>query len=135
MLRGDHAGALSSNNRELMGGAIWKLQQVGLILLTLLSFHPGLFHIQENLFFTLLAVALGASWVEGRPVWIRTPIDLPLLLFVSWVLLTVPFATDPAYSFSEWRKLSAQVLVFYWAVLVLQREPALTVRRGCFLPS
>jgi heptosyltransferase-3/putative inorganic carbon (HCO3(-)) transporter len=43
-----------------------------------------------------------------------------MLGFVGWVLCTVPFATDLAYSFSEWRKLVAQVLVFYWAMFVLR---------------
>jgi heptosyltransferase-3/putative inorganic carbon (HCO3(-)) transporter len=84
-----------------------------------LSFFPRLFHSQEYAFFFLLAVALCLAWVERINPWIRTPIDLPLFGFVGWVLCTVPFATDPAYSFSEWRKLVAQVLVFYWAMFVL----------------
>ena len=98
---------------------LWKLQAYGLMGITFLSFFPGLFHSQEYAFFLLLAVALYLAWVERINPWIRTPIDLPLLGFVGWVLSTVPFATDPAYSFSEWRKLVAQVLVFYWAMFVL----------------
>jgi len=88
--------------------------------ITFLSFFPGLFHSQEYAFFLLLAVALYLAWVERINPWIRTPIDLPLLGFVGWVLCTVPFAADPAYSFSEWRKLVAQVLVFYWTMFVLR---------------
>jgi len=99
--------------------AIWKVQGYGLVLITFLSFFPILFHLEEYLFFTLLTIALAVAWLDGRPIWVRTPIDLPLLLFVGWVLLTIPFAIDPAYSFSEWRKLVAQVLVFYWVLLVL----------------
>jgi hypothetical protein len=99
---------------------LWKLQAYGLMGITFLSFFPGLFHSQEYAFFLLLAVALYLAWVEKINPWIRTPIDLPLLGFVGWVLCTVPFATDPAYSFSEWRKLVAQVLVFYWTMFVLR---------------
>ena len=100
----------------------WSVQGWGLILLTFMSFFPRLFHIEEYLFFTLLVAAVVAAWAERRSIWVRTPIDLPLLLFVGWVLVTTPFATDPAYSFSEWRKLVAQVLVFYWVLLVIRHQ-------------
>jgi O-antigen ligase len=83
-------------------------------------------------FFFLLAVALCLAWVEKINPWVRTPIDLPLLGFVGWVLCTVPFATDPAYSFSEWRKLVAQVLVFYWAMFVLRSHRRIELSRQVF---
>jgi putative inorganic carbon (HCO3(-)) transporter len=100
--------------------ALWKLQAYGLVGITFLSFFPRLIHFQEYAFFILLAVALCLALVERINPWIRTPIDLPLLGFVGWVLCTIPFATDLAYSFSEWRKLVVQVLVFYWAMFVLR---------------
>jgi putative inorganic carbon (hco3(-)) transporter len=99
---------------------LWKLQAYGLIGITFSSFFPRIFHFQEYAFFSLFAVALCLAWVDRKNPWVRTPIDLPLLGFVGWVLCTIPFATDPAYSFSEWRKLIAHVLVFYWAMFVLQ---------------
>ncbi|MBI4401100.1 MAG: hypothetical protein HY581_05665, partial [Nitrospirae bacterium] len=102
---------------------IWRLQGFGLILLTFLSFFPRLFHLEEYLFFALLLIATGTSWLDGKGIWVRTPIDLPLLLFAGWVLLTIPFATDPAYSFAEWRKFVTQVLVFYWVCLVWREQP------------
>lgn len=105
--------------RQLVVPTAWTIQGFGLVLVTFLSFIPRLHHLQEYLFFTLLLVAVGVAWLEGRPAWIRTPMDLPLFLFVGWVLLTIPFATDPAYSFAEWRKLVAHVLVFYWALMVV----------------
>jgi putative inorganic carbon (HCO3(-)) transporter len=107
----------------------WKLQAYGLMGITFLSFFPRLIHFQESAFFLLLAVALCFAWVERINPWIRTPIDLPLLGFVGCVLCTVPFATDPAYSFSEWRKLVAQVLVFYWAMFVLRSHRRIELSR------
>ena len=59
-------------------------------------------------------------WVEGKELRIRTPIDLPLILLLAWILLTIPFSLNPEYSFVEWRKLLAQCLVFYWAVFVIR---------------
>jgi len=110
-------------------GVLWKLQAYGLVGITLLSFFPMLHHSQEYAFFFLLAVALCLAWAEKINPWIRTPIDLPLLGLVGWVLCTVPFATDPAYSFSEWRKLVAHVLVFYWAMFVLHRHKRIELSR------
>src|SRR3989442_11533238 len=109
---------------------MWKAQAGGLILLTFLSFFPRLFHLEEYLFFALLLITLGTAWLDGKSTWVRTPIDLPLLLFVGWVLLTIPFAIDPSYSFAEWRKLVAQVLVFYWAVLVLRAQDSKALTHG-----
>lgn len=102
------------------GGALWKLQAYGLMAITFTSFFPKLIHYQEYVFFVLLAVALCLAWAEKKNPWIPTPVDLPLLGFVTWVLCTIPFATDLAYSFSEWRKLVTHVLVFYWVLFVLR---------------
>ena len=97
------------------------VQGVGLFLLTILSYFPVLFHIQEILFFSLLTIALLAGWIEGERPQFRTPIDRPLFLLVGWILLTIPFSLNPEYSFGEWRKLGAQCLVFYWAVYVIRK--------------
>ena len=112
-----------------MSAVVWNLQAYGLLGITFLSFFPRLFHFQEYAFFLLLAVGLCLAWTEKINPWIRTPIDLPLLGFIGWVLCTVPFAADPAYSFSEWRKLVAQVLVFYWAIFVLRRHGRIELSR------
>jgi heptosyltransferase-3/putative inorganic carbon (HCO3(-)) transporter len=99
---------------------VWRIQAGGLFLLTVFSFFPALFHVEEILFFILLGLALLAGWLEGKNLRIRTPIDLPLLLLLAWILLTIPFSLNPEYSFVEWRKLVAQCLVFYWAVYVIR---------------
>lgn len=110
--------------------AVWTIQGWGLLAVVFLSFFPRLFHLEEYLFYTLLILGLGVAWAQQEAVWVRTPIDLPVVLLVAWILLTVPFATDPAYSFAEWRKLAGRFLVFYWALLVLRHhEPAVLLPR------
>src|SRR5688572_23833952 len=97
---------------------ILQVQVYGLCGITFLSFFPSLFHYQEYAFFILLTLGLAFAWMEKINPYVRTHLDLPLFGFVGWVLLTVPFAVDPAYSFSEWRKLVAHIFVFYWAMFV-----------------
>jgi O-antigen ligase len=104
-------------------------QQAGLVLVTFLCTFPSWFHVEEYIFFSLLVLTVGAAWIGGTRVWVRTPVDAPLLLLVAWILLTIPFATDPAYSFGEWRKLVAQALVFYWTLFVLRLDARRTVTR------
>lgn len=101
--------------------AIQQLQRYGLVGLTFMSFFPFLFHYQEYAFFALLAAGLSLCWIDRSNPLVRTPIDIPLLGFIGWVLCTVPFAIDPDYSFSEWRKFVAHVLIFYWGTFVLRR--------------
>lgn len=125
----DMAGTFADEVSIPARTVLWKLQAYGLVGITFLSFFPSLFHFQEYVFFFLLALTLYIAWVEGINPWNRTPIDLPLLGFVGWVLCTVPFAIDPAYSFSEWRKLAMQVLVFYWAMFVLKSYGGLQLSR------
>jgi len=107
---------------------LWTLQGWGLVLITFMSFFPRLFHIEEYLFFTLVVCALGVACWEKRVPCVKSPIDRPLLLLVGWILVSIPFALDPAYSFAEWRKLIAKVLVFYWTLWVMQRQPGGLVR-------
>ena len=99
---------------------VQQLQVYGLAAITLLSFFPRAFRFQEHAFFVLFTVAIGFAWMEKINPYFRTRLDIPLLAFIGWVLLTVPFAIDPAYSFSEWRKFIAHLLVFYWTTFVLR---------------
>ncbi len=118
-------GGIVALYREVVG----KVQVWGLVLLTFASFFPRLFHYEEYLFFVLFALTVGATWLDGRTVWVRTPLDLPFFLLVGWILVTIPFATDPAYSFAEWRKLITQMLVFYWTLLVARLHSDGAIRR------
>jgi O-antigen ligase len=109
---------------------VWTIQGVGLFLLTVVSFFPVLFHLEEIIFFSLLGLAILARWVEGKDLKIQTPIDRPLLILLAWILLTIPFSLNPEYSFVEWRKLLAQCLVFYWAVSVIREVSQRQQREG-----
>jgi putative inorganic carbon (hco3(-)) transporter len=100
----------------------WKLQGWGFLLLLAMSFFPRLFHIEEYLFLLLLTLSVVVAYKTERSPWIRTSLDVPLILFAGWVLITVPFAIDPLYSFSEWRKLLIQIIVFYWGLLVIRQN-------------
>jgi putative inorganic carbon (HCO3(-)) transporter len=100
--------------------SLWRLQSAALIVITVMTFFPGWSHIQEYVFFTFLAIGLATAYAEGRSLRFSTPLHLPILLLLGWILLSVAVATDPAYSFSEWRKLAAKVLLFYWTVTVWQ---------------
>jgi putative inorganic carbon (HCO3(-)) transporter len=116
----DRSAVAESQVAHISRDGIWAIQGWGLVSLVFLSFFPRLFHLEEYLFFGLLSMAVLVAWRSRQSIWVRTSIDLPLLLFVGWVLVTIPFATDPAYSFAEWRKIATQVLVFHWALLVLR---------------
>ena len=101
----------------------WTVQASGLLLVSFATFFPPLYHLQEYLFLMLFVAALVAvAGVERLSPWVRSSTDAPLLSFVLWVLLTVPFATDIGYSFAEWRKFATQALVYYWALLVIRHS-------------
>jgi O-antigen ligase len=53
----------------------------------------------------------------------RTPINLPLAVFVGWIGLSIPFATFPAYSAHEFGKLLQQILLFYAVLYFFGVEP------------
>ncbi|MDX1411142.1 MAG: O-antigen ligase family protein [Nitrospirales bacterium] len=52
----------------------------------------------------------------------RTALDVPILLFLGWILLTVPFATDWSYSLEEWQKSIPRFLIFWFVVNVVKTE-------------
>ena len=72
-----------------------------------------LLFIERNGFIILIVLVVLWCAINRRHFFTRTPIDLPLLCFVAWVGLTVPFATFPEYSAKEFAKLVQQGLIFY----------------------
>lgn len=69
--------------------------------------------VERNGFLVLLGL-LGVWSVRNRCFFYsRTPYDLPLLAFVVWVGLTIPFSVAPSYSAKEYGKLLQHMVVFY----------------------
>lgn len=87
----------------------------------LMSIAFGLFfvklnHVIEYAFFGLFIVWIFGQLKNGELQWIKTPLDLPLLLYVTWILSVIPFSVDSVYSFVEWRKEVAKILMFYFVI-------------------
>lgn len=116
-LRSVHTDARSVSGHALF----WTFQGYVMAAVACSSFFPMLFRYQEHVVIVLVVLSLAMCAIERVSPWIKNPLDLPLWLFIIWVLCTVPFATDSAYSFTEWKKFVAQAGVFYWSLLVLDR--------------
>src|SRR5512132_196411 len=67
----------------------WKFQSYVLIAVACTSFFPIIFRYQEHAVIILIVLCLGMCWMEKVNPWIRSPLDLPLWLFIAWVLFTV----------------------------------------------
>jgi O-antigen ligase len=96
-----------------------------LVYIVALPFKSLLF-VERNGFLLLMALLAVWSTVNRRHFFSRTPVDIPLLAFVAWVGLTIPFAAFPLYSLQEYGKLLQQILVYY-AVVFFFREQAARV--------
>ena len=79
-------------------------------------------HVIEYCFVGLLVFWIGVKIRNRDFHFVKTSLDLPIVLFVSWILVTIPFAVDPSYSFAEWRKTLLQILMFYFVVNVVKKE-------------
>ena len=101
---------------------VWRLQSVGLLSFTVITFFPALSHVQEYLFLSLAVMGWAVAYGEQRRLVAPSPLNLPIALWLGWILLSVPFALDPAYSFGEWRKIVVKVLWFQWTLLVLRNS-------------
>jgi O-antigen ligase len=80
----------------------------------------GLLFIERNVF--ILLIILITTWCVANRChfFFRTPIDVPLAAFVTWVGASIPFSAIPIYSFGEFAKLLQQGLVFYWVMYFLR---------------
>ncbi len=79
-------------------------------------------HLVESGFFVLLFFWILGQLKNGTLKWIKTPLDIPILLYVAWVLICVPLAVDPDYSFGEWRKVVSHFLLFYFVVQTVKTK-------------
>lgn len=79
-----------------------------------------LLFVERNGFLILIVLLVLWCAVNRRHFFTRTPIDLPLLAFITWVAVTIPFAAFPLDSFKEFAKLLQQGLIFYVVVYFFQ---------------
>src|SRR5207249_4921258 len=98
------------------------IRGVLLIYIIALPFHRLLF-VERNGFILLLLLLVLWCAANRTHFFRRTPIDLPLGVFVGWVGLSIPFAAYPAYSVQEFGKLLQQVLLFYAVLYFFNAEP------------
>lgn len=99
-------------------------QAIQILLLIFIASLPfrQLLVVERNGFLVLLGLLLVWCIIKRQLWFMRTPLDIPLLAFVSWVGLTVPFASFPDYSVKEFGKLLQGILIFYAVVFFLHRE-------------
>src|SRR6185295_6229019 len=77
--------------------------------------------VERNGFLLLLGLLVVWCAINRRLFYSRTPYDIPLLAFVVWVGLTIPFSVAPSYSLLEYGKLLQHMVVFY-AVIYFFKE-------------
>ncbi len=94
----------------------------GLVVLAFLLCFNILNHISEYLFLTLVVLGLLKIFYEQSFSHIPTSLDLPLIIFLGWILITLPFALDPSYSFVEWRKALPRFLMFWFVLHVVRHQ-------------
>ena len=85
-------------------------------------FFVTLNHLAEYVF-----IGLGIIWIAEKLSTHgfhlqKTFWDLPIFLFLMWILVTIFFAVDPSYSFSEWRKALPRFLIFWFVVNTIKTE-------------
>lgn len=94
----------------------------GLMTLASLMMVAKFHHVLEYLFIGML-ILWGSVKVSRQDFhFVRTPLDLPILLFLVWIAATIPFSVDPTYSLTEWRKTVSKILMFYFVVNVVRNE-------------
>ncbi len=94
----------------------------GLVGLTFLLCFNILNHISEYFFLALVALGLLKIFYEKSFSYIPTSLDVPILIFLGWIVFTLPFAIDPVYSLVEWRKALPRFLIFWFVLHVVRNQ-------------
>lgn len=114
----DHAVSQPTSLRTLSESGV----QYGLMAYAFLLPFAKLSHVLEYAFLSLLAVWVLLKASQKELPFRRTSLDVPIIMFLGWVLLTTVFAVDPSYSFSEWRKSVTRVLMFFFVASAISEE-------------
>lgn len=112
---------------KVPGLKLWHVrleQAIQVLLLVFIASLPfrQLLMVERNGFLVLLGLLLLWSLIERQAWYVRTPFDVPLLAFVGWVGMTIPFASFPDYSLKEFGKLLQGIAIFYAVVKFMRPE-------------
>ncbi|HHZ82488.1 MAG TPA: O-antigen ligase family protein [Nitrospirales bacterium] len=116
------------NSRVIDTGIEWSLMGVAAAILV-----ADLNHLLEYTFIALAIVVLTRQIASRDRRLARTSLDVPILVFLGWVLISIVSATDPTYSFAEWLKLLAHVLMFFLAANFISEEGQVKRILGAFV--
>ncbi len=79
-------------------------------------------HVLEYAFLSLLIIWVVLKASQKELALHLSTLGLPILMFLGWVLITTAFASDPSYSFAEWRKSVTRVLMFFFVASAISEE-------------
>jgi len=116
------------NSYTIDRGIEWGLMVVAATILV-----ADLNHLLEYGFIALAIVVLTRQIASRDRRLARTSLDVPILVFLGWILISIVTATDPNYSFAEWRKLLAHVLMFFLVVNFISEEGQVKRILGAFV--
>ena len=85
-------------------------------------FFVRLNHVAEYVFVGLVVIWIVQRVRERNFSLCPTTLDVPILCFLAWSLLSGAFAVDAHYSFAEWRKALPRFLIFWFIVNVIKTE-------------
>ncbi len=143
VLTDDRAGAVAADARRIAARpaasdartrlAVWSDRMATWCLIGLAAIlpyaHTG--RIQSTLLAGAIAGWVGRWYADRTFKWTRTPVDLPMALWVGWGIVTLATATDALYSVREIKnELVAQAVLFVLAASVARRGQDVWIALG-----
>ncbi|MFZ5563939.1 MAG: O-antigen ligase family protein [Thermodesulfobacteriota bacterium] len=84
---------------------------------------PHTTSIKETVFYLAVAIALGLWVFRKRPLIVDTPLTRALLLFIVWVVVTIPFAIDKANTVHDIYSHLLRYLLLYIMIITYFETP------------
>lgn len=85
---------------------------------------PHSIAVTQTAFILGLLLWIARMVVARRPLFVRTAVDLPLLIFVGWTAVSVATSLDPAWSLSRMRGVSLVLIMYLFAANIPTRRVA-----------
>ena len=96
---------------------------VGVLVLFVVA-APHSIAVTQTAFVLGLVLWIARMIVARRPIFVRTAVDLPLLIFVGWTVVSVATSLDPAWSLNRMRGVSLVLIMYLFAANVPTRRVA-----------